>query len=352
MDAPILRLPAEILLQILRNLNPFDLESVVKTYNRAFSSAASSLIKPHQAWMKNARAMCALFETASPRKYCRSLIPSFPGHVKQFYPDWSTRRREMADTECYNLGLDRSRGVYIRSSPPDLRSWMRLDGTFGWLPPLGPEMAKTMERYNGLEGSQPMAEGWQVDAVLKQAAIFGLTLPVGFETFCRSSRFHLRFPSYSAWYFRLGKIIDCPAVVDGGAGGYVMRFYIDQQACAFAYLYLSRSGGHCIIFSSFDVYSSLSSSEIVDAEHPEEEEDEEEEQEDSEDELRKEDFFIVGLTFEEYLVATYYEELLNFREFSAPGLKDYVRHVYQSPASVEHMRPYNSAIEDFFQNSK
>lgn len=45
-------------------------------------------------------------------------------------------------------------------------------------------------------------------------------------------------------------------------------------------------------------------------------------------------FVIVGLTFEEYLVSTYYMELLHFEGRAAEGLDEYTPHLYGWPADL------------------
>lgn len=336
-------LPLELLVAILKNLNPFDLLSVAKTFNKCLFREANRLLKPHQAWVRNAQAMTALFSpktTHSTRRIC----PSYPGHIAPFGDDCVSHREEIARKNYKDLSLDPRRGPYIRCSPPDLISWMKLDGEFEWLEPLDEHMTDTMEVYNGVEGDRPMAEKAQVDILVKHATELGLELPPGFETFLRSDRLHHRFPSYSAWYFELSKIIPCPASVDDGQGGYLCRFHFDQQCCAFAYLYLNSSGNHCVVVSQTDVYACLRENAAIvepnaegdggrDTQWSDDEEDDM-----HEGELEKENFSIAGLTFEEYLVTVYYEGLLSFQAKPFDGLKSFVQHVYRSPFEVESMR--------------
>lgn len=345
----ILHLPPELLVTILGDLNPFDLLSVLQTFNRNLYGAADPLLRPFKPWIQNAQSMTALFPPETTHS-TRRLCPSYPPFIAPFNDDCVSLREEIARKDQRRLSLDPNNGPYIRCSPPDLITWMKLDGTFGWLEPLRGDLAEEMATYNGVEGDRPMAPKTQVDTLVKQASSLGLRLPTGFESFLRSDTLHHRFPSFSAWYFKLSKLIKCPPSIDDGKGGYLCRFHFDQQSCAFGYLYLSLSGGHCVLVSQTDVYSCLNedgqieesiSDETVDRNEDVQSTGEGEETEEESihtDELEKEYFSIAGLSLEEYLVTVYFEGLLSFEAESSKGLDNFVKHVYRSPAEVEHMR--------------
>lgn len=344
-----MHLPPELLARALTDLNVFDLESVAKTFNKTLYTASYALFKPHTMWVKNARRMCALFSPTTTRA-SRRLLPSFPGHLPQLEPDCSLTREVLSHNDCKTLGLDLKRRPYIRTSPPDLRNWMKLDGTFGWLEPLDDIVAEEMRPHTGMEGERPVAPAWQVDILVNQAHELGLTLPQGFETFLRSDRLHHRIPSYGAWYFRLSKLIKCVPVVDSGAGGYLVRFYCDQQFCAFAYLYMNPSGAHCVLVSAADIYKDMITDSIAAPNVQDQDQDCNQKDggngdgggDDNEsNELGKEDFALIGLTFEEYLATVYFDELLEFAAKPFQGLKDFAKHMYKSPIEVEPMRRHS-----------
>ena len=345
----ILHLPPELLVAVLDYLNPFDLQSVVQTFNKTFYAVGDPLLRPWKAWIHNAQSMAALFPPESTHS-TRRLCPSYPTHVPTFNDDGVSLRDEIARKDQKSLALDPKRGPYIRCSPPDLITWMKLDGTFEWLEPLDEDLAATMAAYNGAEGDGPVALKSQVDTLIKQASDLGLKIPAGFELFLRSDKLHHRFLSYSAWYFRLSKLIKCPANIDDNQGGYLCRFHFDQQGCAFAYLYLSLSGGHCVLLSQTDIYMCLNEDDEIrvstsgeppdkdnGADSTSEKEDTDEESINT-DELEKENFSISGLSFEEYLVTVYFEGLLSFEAKPFKGLRSFVKHVYRSPVEVEDMR--------------
>ncbi|KAH8658076.1 hypothetical protein BX600DRAFT_468614 [Xylariales sp. PMI_506] len=308
--------PNEILNLIFSNLNPFDLEAVGETFNRRLYHAVRPLLEQNRWWVSNARRMCAKFAPSKGDTF----MPSFPGRLPPFSAALDSD--ELSGESYSSAGVDPTGGPYIRSSPPDLRSWMSLDGSFGWLLPLEEDIACQMEPHNGVEGTRPVASEVKIKALVTTAKDLGLNLPAGFETFLQSDRLHLRIPSYCAWFFELSDIIKAPSIVDGGAGGYIVRFHFDQQCCAFSYLYLDNEGGHCVLMSCVDLYAEEDAEADLEGEEACEEQGE---------------IFLVGLTFEEYLATVYYEELLKFQAKPFTGLKNYVRHVYRSTAEVDQL---------------
>lgn len=322
----ILSLPPEILTQVVSNLNCFDLENVAKTFNQRLYAATVSMLKPQIPWLNNARAMCALFPPFNTKK----LLPAFPEHIGPFVPDWSNQRDELEGYLVDKFGL-RSKAPLYRSSPPDLRSWMNLDGTFWWL-----------DAPNGSSSDRKefssVAEDWQIDVVIAQAKALGLALPVGYETFMRSRHLSYRIPSHNAWYYELGKLVPCPPEIDNGAGGYIQVFHFDQQSCAFAYLYLNKAGNHCVLYSDRELYDDNFDFDDPAIEATDVDEDTLKRKEKIDYSGTNADYHIVGLSFEEYLVGVYFEEQLNFANDPFPLLQDYIAHIYHSPAEVECLR--------------
>ncbi|CAI6089661.1 unnamed protein product [Clonostachys chloroleuca] len=314
--ANILTIPPEVVMNILGRLDPFSLESVAKTLSSRLYYPAAQLLAPCKGWMENARAMCKVF---NPRG-SRGVQPSYPGYLPVL-ADHHLVRDEIPKRDYQGLGLDQERGPYVRSSPPDFQSWIDLDGSFSWLQSLEKKIADEMEPHTGREGDRPVATKAQIESLVAKAEELGLKLPAGFEAFMADNRLHHRIPSYSAWYFNLSKLVRCPSSVDNGGGGYIVRFYWDQQACAFAYLYLSQSGHHCILMSMLDLYEEM-----------ELDEEEIEDGHDGNGDVDKDDILMVALTFEEYLAMVYYEELLEFRAKPFTGLCKYVKHTYIAPA--------------------
>ncbi|KAF5672689.1 hypothetical protein FDENT_10490 [Fusarium denticulatum] len=349
-------LPPEVTVAILRCLNPFDLLSVLQTFNKALFSAAEIAFKPYKEWTHNAQKMVALFPPRSSHS-TRRLRPSYPSYIPPLDHDNVSEREEIPRRDYEDLSLDPEGGPYIRCSPPDLITWMKLDGSFEWLEPLDKDTADDMLPHTGVEGDRPVAPKADLDALVKQVNDLGLVLPVGFEAFVRSNRLHHRIPSASAWYFRLSKLIKCPPAIDDDQGGYLIRFHFDQQHCGFAYLYLSSSGGHCVLLSTVDVYACFNDDDEinggqVDGDNAVDEGADAGEGSIDDSELTKEYFSLAGLSFEEYLVAVYFEGLLSFEADTFEGLESFVKHVYRSPREVEHLRETNEAIKVFLDAQK
>ncbi|CAH0050387.1 unnamed protein product [Clonostachys solani] len=369
--ASILSVPPEVIINILKLLNPFEIDAVARTLNSHLYHPAMHLNASCHGWVQNARAMCKLF----PPSGYRRLLPSWPGHIPVL-GECELGSDQIPASQYEDYGLDPSGGPFFRSSPPNLRSWMKLDGSFDWLEPLDGKISDESARHRETEGGHQPAPKSQVDKLIAKATKLGLTLPVGFETFFSSDRLHYRIPSTRAWYFFLGKLVKCPWSMDNGAGGYILRFYCDQQWCAFAYLYLSPSGYHCVWYSALDLYAEMGIEEEEmedydedeqnhdDDELEEEEEgqgedggnDNEEDDDDDDDDdddhetlpqISKKKIALVALTFEEYLAMVYFEELLQFGSTAFEGLCDYVQHTYLSPVKIQHMRESCPAVNSF-----
>ncbi|CVK85679.1 uncharacterized protein FMAN_06751 [Fusarium mangiferae] len=348
-------LPPEVTIAILKHLNPFDLLSILQTFNNALFSAAETAFRPYKEWTRNAQKMVALFPPQSIHS-TRRICPSYPSHIPPL-DDNVSMSEEIPRRDYEALSLDPEGGPYIRCSPPDLITWMKLDGSFEWLQPLDEDMAEEMLPHTGVEGDRPVAPKADVDALVKQVSDLGLVLPTGFEAFVRSNRLHHRIPSSSAWYFRLSKLIKCPPAIDDDQGGYLCRFYFDQQHCAFAYLYLSPSGGHCVLVSTVDVHECLNEDDEInggqaDGDNALNEGEDSDKESINDSELTKEYFALAGLSFEEYLVTVYFEGLLSFEADPFEGLENFVKHVYRSPREVEHLRETNEAIRVFLDAQK
>ncbi|CAI4214386.1 unnamed protein product [Parascedosporium putredinis] len=266
------------------------------------------MLKPQIAWLNNARAMCALF----PLEYQKAGA-DIPRAYRPIRARLSNQRDELEGYLVDKFGL-RSKAPLYRSSPPDLRSWMNLDGTFWWL-----------EAPNGSssdrKGFSSVAEDWQIDVVIAQAKALGLTLPVGYETFMRSRHLSYRIPSYNGWYYELGKLVPCPPEIDNGAGGYIQVFHFDQQCCAFAYLYLNKAGNHCVLYSHRELYDDNFDFDDPVVAATDVDEDTLKRKENVDYSGTNADYNIVGLSFEEYLVGVYFEEQLNFANDLFPCCK-------------------------------
>jgi hypothetical protein len=325
----ILSSPPEVMALIFANLNPFELETVMKTFNRQLYSIASALYEQDAAWVKNSRVMCARFKLLEVYKS----LPSFPGHLPPLSDAPITGLQTLSAKYCAWFGNDPARGPFLHCSPPDFRSWLNMDGNLEWLDPLEEKIENEMRLYNGTEENRSVATSRQIDILVEEVTGLGLHLPSGFEKFLRSDELQYRIPSSSAWFFQLSKLIKVPSEVDRGAGGFMIRFYWDQQGCAFAYLYLDTSGGHCVLVSTIDIYQG---NDEIGNDDPVGMDDDDNDME--EETFKSEDFFLVGLSFEEYLASVYFEGLLFFSASPFFGLNQFVAHNYRSPVEVEHLK--------------
>lgn len=97
----IIELPVNILLLVLKYLNPFDLECVAKTFNKALYNASPCLLEPHKEWISNARHMAGLFQPKKLDDHCtRRLLPSFPGHLHPLATDTTLEEIPHRDHEA------------------------------------------------------------------------------------------------------------------------------------------------------------------------------------------------------------------------------------------------------------
>jgi hypothetical protein len=155
----------------------------------------------------------------------------------RFLPAWLSfdlgEYRPCNDTYC----------SYDLSKTPPLPSDL-FKGNFDWLPKMSIEMKELMAKYQQNESEEIEAA---IQAILRQAKSFNLSLPPEFIQFMRLEDLQSQIPSCTACYFDLSTdIIPCPLSHDEG---YLIRFMNDQQAVLLWYLYIRPDGGHCVVVS-------------------------------------------------------------------------------------------------------
>ena len=232
-------LPPEVVLDILHHLRAIDIERVARTFNKSLYSLCLPFLQPLLARKHNARLMRA----------------RFANHDDPF--GYAFERNSVietiADSICPKYDLDPNDGPFTLSPGGLSYEFMDLHGDFSWLAPLDPVLHEVMEVYH----RGPAASEEAIVAIEAQAKKLGLKLPDSFLYFLWAGpRLQRRNPSTSACYYELGPggLKKCPAHVDGGAGGYAVRIYSDQQCCAYWTLYLDPGpeGYHCVLVGSDD----------------------------------------------------------------------------------------------------
>jgi len=187
-------LPLELLHATVSYLRPFEIERVARTYNTKLYHICIPLLSRRLATQRHAKRM-----------------------VARFGPTQHERRN-----------LD----------------YLNLNGDLSWLLPLDKvTFGQTVARhYRGPADSDHI-----IDSVVATAKRLSLALPNVFVNIMCSENLQKRMP-LGGPFFILGPVglLKCPAAVDGGAGGYIIRFFSDQQASFFYSLYLDTKG-HCIL---------------------------------------------------------------------------------------------------------
>ena len=86
----------------------------------------------------------------------------------------------------------------------------------------------------------------QIERLLTTASQIKLALPEEFVRFMKSPDLPNHIRSCTDCFFDLSdEIVESPA----GKGGYLIRFLSDSQGCLFWYLYLTKTGEHCVVVS-------------------------------------------------------------------------------------------------------
>ena len=113
-----------------------------------------------------------------------------------------------------------------------------LDGSFGWL------MEQPVQTDDLIAQCAAAELRNQLSVAEQSAASSGVSLPPEFTNFLKSSDKQKYVRSATGCYLDLAQ--NLLPVFDG----YLLRFLVDSQGCAFWYLYLNRDGSdHCVVIS-------------------------------------------------------------------------------------------------------
>jgi hypothetical protein len=139
-------------------------------------------------------------------------------------------------------GCDGTYCYYPYESIPPLPP---VDESLDWLEPLDARTDAQMTIHR----NPPEARG-AVVTIAESAARLGLTLPESFVRLMSDSDLQDRIPSCTACFFKLSDdILSFP----GSEGGYVVRFYNDQQDVLLWYLYLTPQGAQYVLVTPIEL---------------------------------------------------------------------------------------------------
>jgi hypothetical protein len=147
---------------------------------------------------------------------------------------------------AFDLGSYRAcDGTYCRYEYESLPQIPSVSESLDWLEPLDERTDARM----AIHRNPPEARG-EVAKIAASAARLGLALPESFVRLMSSPELQDRIPSCTACYFTLSDdILPCP----GSEGGYIVRFYNDQQDVLLWYLYLTPQGAQYVLVTPIEL---------------------------------------------------------------------------------------------------
>jgi hypothetical protein len=134
------------------------------------------------------------------------------------------------------------------NAAPDL-DYLHLKGDLHWLQPMD---EKTVQENIWPNGKTVSKE--ELDVLIASADRVGVKFPDAFIKIMGSTELMQRL-LLGGSYFLLGpSLVKCNSWDDKDSGGYVIRFFSDQQGCWTLSLYLAPGGRHCILYTPEDVH--------------------------------------------------------------------------------------------------
>ena len=136
-------------------------------------------------------------------------------------------------------------GTYCHFEYDSLPPIPAVSESLDWLEPLDERTDAKM----AIHRNPPEARG-EVAKIAESAARLGLTLPESFIRLMSAPELQDQIPSCTACYFKLSEdIMPCP----GSDGGYIVRFYNDQQDVLLWYLYLTPHGAQYVLVTPIEL---------------------------------------------------------------------------------------------------
>lgn len=313
----LVKLPKELLLMVTDHLPLRSIECLALTLNKHITPVILPKLKPLFAQRKHVKAM----ETRFDDKLSFNGDPAF-----------------LDDPPVDLIESNRDK-LHI---PPDAKiveptemqrlerlEYLNLKEDLHWLQPLDPGTEEQMEPHD----THAILTPKELADLEKDAKSVNIVLPPSFLKLMGDPKLPRRVPSTTANYFRVsGGLRKVPKAVDGGAGGYSISMYSDQQGCGYWDLYLvpGEEGAHCVLSDPYD--SGYTPSDISDDDEAEAEEDEKDPGR-AMARIDKGDVHLCGASFEQWLALTYFEQWMCFVLLYNDGgpteaLEEYVRHMY------------------------
>ncbi|KAM0429344.1 hypothetical protein ACHAPT_006559 [Fusarium lateritium] len=307
----LLSLPQELLVKVVKELHLSDVETLAQTFSKRIHATCMPFLTKRIAARKHANRMTECFGPVATHNHLSKLSGEIAGL----------------------LGFDGVGEIALPDGPTSVE-YLNLNGDLSWMEPLDQHTAGAMEGHHLGPATK---DSKLIDKLIADAEKLGLELPDGFVTFMRSEEMQYRIPSAQAAFFTLGEdgFHKCPESMDNGLGGYVIRFYVDQQWCWIWNLYL-YPGGHAVLGSSrnLNCHPKEAADLLLEAEKATQEEiDRAEEMGFPLTYAGDNDLVLHSLDFEAFLATTYYEELVFFVIHEdakvSKGLRDYLDHNYR-----------------------
>jgi len=230
-------LPKELLLIILDHLPTHAIEALALALNKSLTPPCLSFLAPIFA---RRRHKCIMESRFGP---FRTKLQRYSA----FYVDeglWITSRKLNAYRKQLGIRNDavlRKKGTFDPFSAFD---YLKLNGDLAWWVPI------TARPHPGLS---PQVTNPHLLELLAAAEKSDVQIPPAFIGFAANEDTMHHMLTMGS-YFALGTLCRAPAALDGGAGGYVVRFAAEQMLCCFWSLYIEPgpAGRHCVLGSNTD----------------------------------------------------------------------------------------------------
>lgn len=222
------RLPPELLLNVVSHLRGYEVERLARSFNKAVYGACLPRLRIRFASQRNAKEMIRRF----------SDIGSNPGHCPVY------------EETYHGLRLNSLFGPF-NPQPQLSLEYQELDGDLSWLG-TGVSIYEHVADLTGRDRFTHVGENMSSarEAELRgEARRLGFVIPEAFFTLMTNAQLRKRLPPGFGHYFSLGKLRKCSSLLDGGIGGYLIRFLRDGNDHRMWMLYLDpgENKGHCVL---------------------------------------------------------------------------------------------------------
>lgn len=251
---------------------------------------------------------------------------------------------------CYDaLGLSPEHGPYTCDTNALANlEYLELDGDLYWLMPPSVDTAED----SGDGDTDNFVSQTILDDVVKQTKRLDVILPDSFVNLMGSKKSVDRVPTSDGWRFALGPLMKCPANIDQGAGGYLVKFHENSTEGKWAkwmlYLDLGENKSHCVLscwcdiddYTDYLAMDKYYSSGIANGSFTETEVDEAKKDGVAiafcwNQRTRSRAHWVATISFEDFIAQWYFGILLrslikDAKQPASPALKQYVVHTYKA----------------------